>query len=1003
MKPHKASKLFNGVSVIILASTLMSQVALAQQTPSAASVSADDEVTEVVITGSRIKRPELQSANPIISVSAAAIERTGQSNLTEILMRTPALSSSTGAFRSGGGNNVGLGLTGANLLDLRSLGTDRTLVLVNGKRHVAGVSGSAAVDINSIPNDLVEKVDVLTGGASAIYGADGVSGVVNFVMKRDFEGMSLRVQRGVSDKADAGDDFLSLIAGKNFRGGRGNITLAYEYNNADRVSAFARDFTGNPSKFFALLQNQDDLADDPNVFDRVIFNNLAWADSAPDGAIDLDGDFIPDFTGSGLPYDRGIVLSNAGGRAVGGSNTPLAGYYGDLQPQNRRQAVNLLTHYDVSDALKLYAELKYVETKAFSAGQPDFDFYTTLAPDNAYLNNRFGVAASANGAYLTRDHLDLTYKGETVERNTQRLVLGAEGTIWGDVKYDVSYVYGRTTTVNTQSGSRIRDRYYAALDAVDDGTGKIVCRSTLDPTSDIDPVNFGGPATTFTPGANSPCRPLNLLGFNVASQEAKDFIFADNKGKASITQEVLSGSMTGNFDNWFTLPGGSIGYALGAEYRRESSKDTPSLFIQNGEFMSYGTTKIPPTTGEFNVKEAFVEFNLPILKGLPFADLLSVSAAARLSDYSTIGKTSTWKTDLVYAPIKDIRFRATYAQAVRAPNINELYTKLSGTNLFILDPCDRTALNDGTQFRQANCTTILSGFGLTPTQIANFSPRTDAQNVTSRAGLFGGNVNLSEEVAKTWTAGFVIQPRFIKGLSLTADYYNITIEDAINTVDPQKLAELCVDQPTANNVFCSGIFRNPTTGFILGDGNDPQQRIGFKVGPQNVANFKTSGIDFTARYAFTPNEKLGQFNLGLTAGYLKSYKTVPIIGADVDDELELVDAVTRAGKPKWQGNADIIWTLDKLNASYSLTYFGKTRRYTKQELIANPDKSDPKYFFYDKAIVQNVRVDYNLTDQVNLYAGVNNLTDTKPDFQNISYPVSAIGRSFYFGLKVKLN
>jgi iron complex outermembrane recepter protein len=948
----------------------------------------------IVVTGSRIARPELNVANPIVAVTAEDIEKTGQVNVTDVLIRNPALTASRGSSLSGGAD-ANFGEIGGNFLDLRNLGENRTLVLVNGRRHVAGIPNSAAVDINSIPQDLIEKIDVLTGGASAIYGADGVSGVVNFVMKKNFDGLTARAQTGLSSKGDAASHLISIVAGKNFADDRGNIAFGYEYNNQDRLSSFDRAFSGDPLKNFGLFRNLADFPDDPNVFDRILYNNITWADSAPDGAVDLDLDGIPDFTGSGLPYDRGIVLRSAAGRAIGGSNTPTAGYFGDLQPKTQRHAANMLASFEVSPALRLFAEGKYVQTKAFSVGQPSFDFFTFLAPDNAYLINRFGAGAAPGGALLSRDNFDLGIRGERVKRETWRGVIGADGALSDNARYEISYVYGQTKARNTQTSNLIADRYFAALDAVfDPASGQIVCRSTIDGGAIIDPNNFGQAPSTFTAGAGSSCRPLNFLGSGVASQEALDFVLADNINRSKIEQHVVSGSISGDFGALFALPGGPIGFAIGAEYRKEKSNDVPDQLIQDGSFRDFAA--VAPSSGKFDVKEAFAELNVPILADMPFAELLSVSAAIRVSDYSTVGTTTTWKFDGIYAPIEDIRFRGSYSQAVRAPNIGELFQPQSGTFAFVTDPCDITRLNDGTATRAANCATILAGLGLTPAQIAAFSPSTDAQNTTSRRGLTGGNPDLIEETAKTWTAGVVLRPSFIPGLTATFDWYDITIKDAVNTPTATELAELCVDQPTTDNRFCQNIFRAPGTGFVLGDGNDPLQRIGFIVGPENVARFKTSGADFSLRYAFSPGEKLGDFAFNLTGGYLDSITFVPSIGAETDDD------ILEAYNPRWRGSASIDWKIDQFSLNYGVTYFSKTRRFTTEQLAANPDLSDPKFFFFKERWEHDIRAAFELDSGFEFYGGVNNLLDSKPDFSSLSYPVSGVGRYFYVGAKVKL-
>jgi iron complex outermembrane recepter protein len=989
-----SNRLRLGASLFAISLISLSSPAFAQAEDSAAE---NPESTEqvLVVTGSRIARPELQVANPIVAVTGEAIENTGKINVTDVLLRLPSLTSSSGSSLSGGAD-AGFGETGGNFLDLRNLGENRTLVLVNGKRHVAGVPNSAAVDINSIPQDLIEKVDVLTGGASAIYGADGVSGVVNFVLKRNFEGISARGQAGISSRGDAGTQFGSIVAGTNFADSKGNIAVAYEYDRSARLSPFARDFSGDPLKNFALLRNQADFPDDPAVFDRILYNNITWADSARDGAIDLDGDEIPDFTGSGLPYDRGLFLSSTGGRAIGGSNTPTAGYFGDLQPGTQRHSANLLSSFEFSPAFRVYGEAKYVQAKAFSVGQPSFDFFTTIASDNAFLANRFGAGAAPDGALLTRDNFDLGIRGESNKRETYRAVFGIEGELNENLKYDLSYVYGQTKASNTQTSNLIRDRYFAALDAVrDPATGNIVCRSTLDPTSNIDPNNFDQPASTFTPGANSICRPLNFFGENVASQAALDFVLADNTNRSKVTQNVVGGYLSGDFDSVFKMPGGgSLGFAVGAEYRREASSNTPDLLVQNGSLRDFAATL--PSNGKFDVKEVFAELNAPLLSDLPFAHLLSASAAIRYSDYSTIGRATTWKVDGIFAPIRDIRFRGSYSQSVRAPNLGELFDPRSGTFDFVADPCDITRLDDGASTRRANCTALLSGLGLTPAQIATFSPATDAQNTTSRAGLSGGNPGLTAETARTWTVGGVIQPRFIPGLAITFDWYDITINDAVNTASATQIAELCVDQPTIDNRFCDSIFRAPGTGFVLGDSNDPAQRIGFIAGPENVANFKTSGADFSITYS-TRKGSLGKFGFSLVGGYLDSIAFVPSIGAEPEND------ILEAYNPRWRGSFNVDWSLGKFSLNTGVNYFSKTRRFELTQIQANPDLSDPRFFFIKERWEVDTRASLDINDDFEMYLGVNNLLDEKPDFADLSYPVSGVGRFIYAGAKVKLG
>jgi iron complex outermembrane recepter protein len=943
---------------------------------------------DIVVTGSRISRPELAFPNPVQSFTSAAIEQSGDINITDFLADSPALIGSITSTLTSGSNFIGLApAAGLNLLNLRNLGFERTLVLVNGRRHVAAYPGTSSVDVNSIPNDLIERIDVLTGGFSAIYGADGVSGVVNFVLKRNFEGVRARGQVGISEEGDAGTRFGSIAAGRNFADGRGNIAAAYEYTNSSRLNDSDRPFTGDPARRFELLQDPTERGaeDDPNVPDRRLFNFVGWADSAPNGAVDLDLDFFPDFEGDGDPYDAGTFLPGTGGRAVNGSsNTPTAGYFGDFLPYLERHNLNLLASYAFSPTIRLFAEGKYVDTTAFTVSQPTFDFFLYLAPDNAFLNQRFPGLAP-DGAFVSRDNLDFGIRGTRSQRETLRGVIGFDGNITDSLRYEISYVHGGSRAETVSSNDRLADRFFAALDAVvDPRTGQITCRINLPGEAVIDPNNFGETPVTFQPGE---CQPLNILG--TANQAALDFALVDHTDFAQITQQVVSGYVAGDFGFAFELPGGPVGFALGAEYRKEKSRTVPSEVMQQGLLLD--ASEVEVERGEYDVKEVFGELNVPILKDVPFAENLSFGVAVRLSDYSTVGSTATYKFDAVYAPVRDVSFRGTYSQSVRAPNINELFAPLSGTFAFITDPCDIENRDEGTSTRAANCQAVLAGLGLTPDEIANFSPSSDPEQSTSRLGLTGGNPGLQEETAKTWTAGVVLRPRFVPGLSLALDGYDIKIRDTINTFTATQAFELCVDQPTLENVFCPLTSRDPATGFANG----------FTVTPQNVARFLVRGADLTVNYRFSPAPDLGTFNLRLVGGHLDRLTFINSPGAEPDENAGELDPLSA---PKWIGTADLTWTRDALTVNYGLAWQDKVRRFTREQTRADRDVAEPRFLRYKERWEHDIQVGYDVDDKFNIYAGINNFTDQKPSVSSGgAYPISPIGRFFYFGVRADLG
>lgn len=955
--------------------------AFSQEATTPEPASSDAEPTmEVTVTGSRIARPETAFANPVVSISADAIQRSGSTNITELLSSSPALVGSVTGNRTGG-SETNFGETGLNLLDLRNLGSDRTLVLVDGRRHVAAEAGSAAVDVDAIPTDLIEAVDVLTGGASAIYGADGVSGVVNFRMKRDFEGISARVQTGTSRHGDGDNRFASITAGRNFGEGRGNIAFAVEYNADDRLPDQARAFLRDP-KTGDLFRNQGDLDDDPNVPDNIPYRDVRYADSSRAGGVDVDFDYLSDFEGNGAAYDRGFVLEGSGGYTVGGSSTPISIYQGDLFPRMRRTLVNGLAHFDFSDAFSLYGEAKYVHAEAFSYSQPTFEFRELLfTTDNPFMPDSirnavvpgaaaayFGDPDTPDGVLMLRDNFDLGINGEDIDRDTLRGVVGATGRLTDHAKYDISYVYGETRSRIVSVNNRITANWAAATDVVSDPvTGQPVCRSSLDPDA---PASLAG------------CVPYNVFGEHVQDPAAIDFILTDSVSHARLTQQVLSASISGDLGSFLKLPGGSLGYAVGAEYRRETSDFVPDPLIQQSLTWVEGEQ---PKKGKFDVKEVFLELNAPVLEDRPLAKLLSFGGAVRLSDYETVGKTTTWKVDTVYAPTRSVSLRGTYSQAVRAPNIAELFNPPSYLSNFIVDPCDTQELNNGSASREANCAQLLTALGIDP---ATFSPSSSPQASIFTDGLAGGNPDLSEETAKTWTAGIVLRPGFLPSLTITADWYDIDIKKAINTPEAQELADLCVDQPTLENPYCVGITRSGTSGFITG----------FNVRPQNVASFTTSGLDVTANYQL-PATALGNFNVRLLGGYLHELKFVASPGAAATSEKG------QQYMPRYVATLDLYWEKGPMSVTYSIDWFNKTNRYANDILAGDPDYVARQYRYVKAKWEHDVQLDYEFTEKFSAYVGVNNLFDQKPEFGSTSvdtlssYPVSAMGQFLYVGAK----
>ncbi|HEX4505064.1 MAG TPA: TonB-dependent receptor plug domain-containing protein, partial [Alphaproteobacteria bacterium] len=588
--------------------------------------------TEVMtVTGTRIPRVETDSPSPVISVTGQDIQNSGSINLGDYLKRIPALAGSIGSFDTSGYNSPaasdGSPLAGLNLLDLRNLGYIRTLVLIDGHRTVAQSTGSAAVDINTIPLTLIDRVDVDTAGDSAIYGADGVSGVVNFVMKHDLEGVHARFQAGGPQDGGSSKFLTSISAGHNFDDGKGNITLTYEGSYQDRLFFTQRDFTKEGGRAF-FVSNPVEVAsgiDDPNLPDFVPAKNVAYLSSAKTGAIDVDFDGLPDYTGNGQPFNLGQDVGNFS--AIGSSGMPYADdVQGDFEPIERRDIVQISGHYDFADWFKLSAEFKFAGVQTKSTSSAPFDDYAIISSDNAFLPDGLAQTIADNGgqALLAEDYLAIRNQ-EEVKRQTYRSVIGVTGDLltndWiSNLRYDVSYTYGQTDIDDIFENDRVTDRFFAALDSVKDGSGNAVCRSNLDPSAvppdlidvfgvdifsdtapNFDSSRFG---ESFTPGPNSGCAPFNPFGPDAASQASRNFVTQRVHTLGLLTQNDVNGFLSSDFkqfQDWGLLDA-PLSVVLGGEYRKETSKSTIDPRFDPTNLYAAVSQNV---AGEFDVYEFF--------------------------------------------------------------------------------------------------------------------------------------------------------------------------------------------------------------------------------------------------------------------------------------------------------------------------------------------------------------------------------------------------------------
>lgn len=1048
----------------------------AQAQEAAATTAAEPEV--IVVTGSRIATRAINSAQPVSTITADSLALQGTVNIADQLDQMPALLGSQSQAQAAAFEGA------APTLNLRNMGSARTLVLVDGKRHVAGVPGSASVNLNSIPSELIDRVEVLTGGASAVYGSDAVTGVVNFITRRNFEGAQSTLQLGLSGQGDGEEFSFSQVMGANFGpGNAGNVTVAFQASSTATVQYGDRDYSvsngiandyDNPATRFQVgdpipagFTAQQILglpilnagaANIPGTSQalldraraapsRVYRKDPRFSISSTLGTIGLSPDGYDGYAGgsrdlvsSALVADcrqswggayRGRRILNST-RTGPGTTTDAAGrlnfavgcwvidpnsgqlrpfqdgvyvgssnqFGGDgaaesfdsesINPATETFSGEINSRYRFSEQLSAYGSFKIAHSDVRTLNPYNsYDDNIIIALDNPFIpasvQNLINTERAAGGTVanvtIARDNVDI-FNPEAVNLSTTfRTVLGAEGTLFGDFNYDVSLNYG-VTEGKTTSSFRLEDRYFAAIDAVRAPNGQIVCRSTLNPNAlpprsglyddPFAPV----PIVTFDPRSGE-CVPINLFGQGSPSAAARAFQDYRATDEFTIDQLVLNAIFTGSSERWFSLPGGPIGFAFGAEHRKETSEFIADPFKNQGLVFEFAETA--NVFGEYEVNEAFAELSFPILADLPFAEVLTLNVAGRVSDYSISGKAETWKVDGVWAPIPDIRFRGGVAVAVRAPNISELFTPLESATFRPIDPCDagQIGLGPNPANRLANCR-------------ADGIPAGFADPLTARfSGQSGGNRNLQPETADTFTYGVAIRPRFLPGLTATVDYWNIKIDDAISAVSAQNIVNACYDSASiVGNPFCALFTRNRTT--------TSPTFLGFNYLLQSQVNFaslEASGTDFDVNYRLDLAdvglpETAGSLRLGVAGTVTEERRNFEV----VTDPNQANPELKELNNPELALSTTVQWNVSDFTVGLYSTMLS-TQYLSGIEVENLASFADPVET--GDTWIHDASVRWKYSDDVNFTFGVQNLTDVEPYFVSVATPVSGVGRFFF--------
>lgn len=976
----------SGVTVFVAMPALAQQSTPAGSTTapgSAADPATNDTANgeEIVVTGSRIRvARKLDQAVPVTSVTAVELlGARGDVSLGDALNQLPQLRSTFSQANSTGS----IGTAGLSLLDLRGLGTSRTLTLVNGRRVVSAVPGSYTPDVSTIPYDLIERVDIVTGGNSAIYGSDAIAGVANFILRRNFEGVRLRAQGGISTYGDRGTYLLSGIAGHNFLDGRLNVTVSGEYTRANSVfyedRAYLGAYGGVPGFITSEIttapnRNFDGIPNTAFVSRGIVFGNrsiggtvnttcptVATAANAAQRAAICTGQTTPTGAPTAFYYNfapDGTLFKDSGitdNRAIGGGilgGTTASGVEGAmLLPSQDRYVANFIMTGDFSSAFKPFVEATYAKVDVEQQSvQPSFTGGTltsTFSINNAFLTPQARntlttiLAPGATSFTLNRFNNDLGTRAEFHNRQTYRGVIGVQGDISdaSHLHYEVAANYGRTENYYRTGGNVLIANFnkavnavlapagYAGTNFVNNAAGqKVICS-----------VN----AVTITDAA---CVPLNLFGANAYDQTALNYVLYTSTRNQWAEEIDATAYISGDTGAFFKLPGGPIGFSIGGEYRTEDAFSGQDPVTASGAtFLNPASTFDPPAV---KIKEAFGEIRFPLLANLPLIRELTIEGAGRVSDYGgTTGAVTAWNAGVIWSPVNDLSFRATLARSVRAPNLSNLYATSAVTFANgLTDPCDQpggtNASNNITAGpnRAANC--AAAGVPTTVTFVDPTSGLTVTKPFTnvSSAGIAGvnqGNPGLLPETGFSFTAGVNYTPHFIPGLSLKAEYYNIRVKNVISGLTGQQIINRCYDDPGGiNNTFCAAVFRRSSA-----DATQNATFLGQTTRTIDTSSFTFAtagnGISFINQpFNFAKLSTRGidfdasyshkfspdlAFNLRLVVSYVMDRLSYSYITEPT--RFDRIDSTL--GDPKWQGQLTLAGKWGPIDVNYNARYVGK--------------------------------------------------------------------------------
>ncbi|RIV89049.1 TonB-dependent receptor plug domain-containing protein [Aurantiacibacter zhengii] len=919
----------------VIFGSLLATPAFAQEDPTLQSAAAEQDT--IIVTGSRIQRRDTDTAAPVAVVDSEEFQLSGAVNVENVVNTLPQVVPGITSFSNNPGN-------GTASLNLRGLGANRTMLLVNGRRWMF-YDTNQVTDLNTIPQFLLESVDVVTGGASAVYGSDALAGVVNFRLK-ELDGVELGGQYAITDRGDGDRWQVHAAVGSDFADGRGNVTVFGEYYNRESIFQGEREF----SEF--------NLGGDPLVQGGSSFvpeSRLAYQGNAPTAARagTAFGANAAGTLGNGFFGSPGDIRRYDG--ATDFYNFAPVNY---LQLPQERYLLGGYGSFEVVPALEIYGEVTYVNNRVDSELAPTpvqlnnvaLPYEDLLAAGfiNQATRDQFAqLDAAETGAQANDDTVLVQFNRRLLEggnranldeRNAFRVLGGLRGDITDYLQYDAYYMYSRTRNANIQQGNASLSRLRAGLE----GTGDIL---------------------------------INPYGLNTLTPEMADsFIIQAQNGDISDLQ-VASAAISGTFGDFALGVAEPVGFAFGGEYREVNSRFIPDEFLASGDVAGFNAGE--PTEGGYNVNEVFAELNIPFEteSGMRF----DLSGAARYSDYSleAVGGVWTYAGGIEFSPIPDITFRGQYQRAVRAPNVGELFQGSAVGFPGVADPCAGNGTPAGgptpTGALLAFCQEAgvpLGNIGIVPGSGNGLNPV--IQPDPQIQGLFGGNPNLFEETSDSYTFGIVLQPTFVPGLTITADYFDITIDDAIITVPPQTAIDLCFTEvQDFTDPRCAGFVNTRDANGAFTRDNPPQ------FGVANVARLETSGIDLQISYGMDLGfSLLGNGGSDLNFSFLGTWTESNALAPDQSDPSNVIECAGEFGLECGEPQAAFKWTARTSYVDGPLTFSTRWRH------LAAVNDDDPTFDYLVERIAAYDLIDltlsYDFNETLTLTVGVNNLFDTLP-------------------------